>query len=78
MSDTYSISVELHDINLNLAKLNDTIQFTALTIYRGLISAAKIQSAQNAFERNTAMKEADDFLNQIEQKETNFNGGKND
>ena len=67
MSDTFDIAVELHDINQNLIKLNDTIQISTSTLYKGIISAAKIQSAQNAFERNTAMKEADDFINQISQ-----------
>ena len=62
MSDMAEISAELHDINQNLVKINETIQISTTTLYKGIISAAKIQSAQTAFERNTAMKEADDFL----------------
>ena len=61
------ISAELHDINENIVKLNETIQNSAATIYRGILFSAKIQSAQSDYERNTAMKEADDFLNQITQ-----------
>ena len=59
------ISDELSDINQNLVKLKEAIQSSTSAIYRGIISAAKIQSAQNAYERNTAVKEADDFINQL-------------
>ena len=67
------IAAELHEINQNLVKLNDSLQNSTSTIYLGIISAAKIESAQTDFERNTAMKEADDFL-----KEINQIGGTND
>jgi len=67
MSDSSDISTELQDINANLTKLNDTIQTTAITLYKGIIWAAKMQSAQTPYERNTAIKEADDFLKLIEE-----------
>ena len=70
MADLTELVSELHDINTNLEKLNDTMQASTLTIYRGIISAAKIQSAQSLYDRNSAIKEADDYINQI--------GGEND
>ena len=72
------VSTELHDINTSIVKLNETLKTSTSTIYRGIILAAKIQSAQTDYERNTAIKEADDFLIQITQNEKNQNGGEND
>jgi len=67
MADITEPAAELRNINLNLEKLNKTIQNSATIVYRGIISAAKIQSAQNDYQRNTAIKEADDFLDEINQ-----------
>ena len=67
MANITEINNELHDINTNIVNLNNTIQTSVATIYRGIISAAKIQAAQSDYERNTAIKEADDYLKQITQ-----------
>jgi len=67
MPDITELTAELHDININLVKLNNIIQTSAETIYKGILSSAKIQAAQNDYERNTAIKEADDYLKQITQ-----------
>ena len=76
MPDVADVPTELHDINSNLVKLNETILNSTLTIYRGKISAAKIQAAQNLFDRNTTIKEAEDYLDKISV-EINQNGGQN-
>ena len=65
MPDWVELSAELHDINQNLVNLNNTIKTSTETIYRGIISAAKIQAAENLFDRNTAINEADEYLKQI-------------
>jgi len=67
MADLTELNSNLHDINQNIVSLKNEIQTSAVTIYRGIISAAKIQAAQSDYERNTAIKEADDFLKQITQ-----------
>jgi len=69
MADITELASEFSDINANLVNLNKTIQTSAEIIYRGIISSAKIQAAQNDYERNTAIKEADDYLKQIIQEE---------
>jgi menaquinone-dependent protoporphyrinogen IX oxidase len=49
------IAAELHAINRN-------IQFAAFAGYSANILAAKIQSAKTDYERNKAIKEADELL----------------
>ena len=70
MANTNELAAELHDINKNLVKLNEMIQISTATIYRGIVSSAKIQAAQSDYERNTAIKEADDYLKQLTQEST--------
>lgn len=62
MADNPELICELQEINEKLSELKDTIQISTSTIYKGIICAAKIQSAKDAYERNSAIKEADDFI----------------
>jgi site-specific DNA-adenine methylase len=63
-SETTSI---LNEINTNLVELNNTIKSSTEAIYKAIISSAKIQSAKDDYERNTAIKEADDYIKLIKE-----------
>jgi len=65
MPENADIPAGLHELNESIEKINEIIRISAVNVCKGIIHSAKIQSAQNLFERNTAIKEADDFLEQI-------------
>ena len=67
MADLTELAAELRDINENLVNISNSIKNSTETIYKGIISSAKIQAAQNDFDRNTAINEADEYLKQITQ-----------